>query len=104
MFGVHVHSSRALRGLAGLAIALACAALASACAGGNASRVSGERRFEHCYRLDDDATIPEGEKLDCWRAWSARDGGRDAPEGTRARYARDRLHPSPATAPSGSER
>lgn len=92
----------------GASLALALAPVA-ACGGANAALVldeRGERRFEHCYRLDEDATVSESEKLRCWRAWTAGDGARDAVDTTRVHYARDRLRArGPATiAPAGAER
>ncbi len=75
-----------------LSVTLGLATL-SACGGGSAALVSAERRFEHCYRLDEDPSTEERERLDCWRAWSARDAARDSLDEARARYARERLRP-----------
>lgn len=96
---------RRVRGASAALVPLLACLLVVACGGGNAALVRGERRFEHCYRLDDDATVSEGAKLDCWRAWSAADGARDATDGTRVHYARERLRPrGPAvSAPSSLE-
>jgi hypothetical protein len=93
----------------GGAIAIALVIAPVACGGASAHLAldeRGERRFEHCYRLDEDATVPESEKLGCWRAWTARDGARDAVDTTRVHYARERLRARgpAAIAPSSADR
>lgn len=47
--------------------------LAGALGGCGASYTSiyeGDVRFEHCYRLDEEPTVPTAQKRACWHAWA----------------------------------
>lgn len=51
--------------------------------------VESDMRFEHCYRIDDDARTPLEQKRACWRDWTtAYTKGQDR---SRVAYARERL-------------
>lgn len=51
--------------------------------------VESDMRFEHCYRLDEDARTPVDQKRACWREWTATyQKGQDR---SRVAYATDRL-------------
>jgi len=49
---------------------VAAAAIALAACGPSFQVVyEGDARFEHCYALDDTATVPMTEKTECWTQW-----------------------------------
>ncbi|MGZ3422312.1 MAG: hypothetical protein ACXVEE_30865 [Polyangiales bacterium] len=51
--------------------------------------VESDMRFEHCYRIDEDARVPLEQKRACWGDWNARySRGQDR---ARVSYAKDRL-------------
>jgi hypothetical protein len=58
------------RGLGGVAFAFAFAA--SACGPSFQVVYDGDRRFEHCYALDDNPTAPMQDKAACWHDWMRR--------------------------------
>ena len=51
-------------------LALVGAALATACGASYHSVYEGDVRFEHCYRLDADATVSTKARLACWADWT----------------------------------
>jgi hypothetical protein len=42
----------------------------SACGASYQAIYEGEVRFEHCYRLDEDPSVPVAQRRECWREWT----------------------------------
>lgn len=54
----------------GLASGAAGIVLAAGCGPSFQAVYEGNRRFEHCYALEENAGVPMPEKSTCWRDWS----------------------------------
>ncbi|MCU0694384.1 MAG: hypothetical protein MUF54_23600 [Polyangiaceae bacterium] len=59
-------------GRAGAAIvsAAAIAVITAGCGASYQAIYEGEVRFEHCYRLDEEASAPPIQRRECWREWT----------------------------------
>jgi len=63
------------RGVAVLALAAAAlwaGALLAGCGPSFQAIYEGEARFEHCYALEENATVAMSQKAECWRDWGKR--------------------------------
>ncbi len=82
-------------------LGLACGTAASlGCGASMRTVVESDMRFEHCYRIDDDASAPAESKRGCWHDWvSHYTRGQDR---NRVDYAKERLRVlslAPVTSP-----
>ncbi len=60
-----------------------------ACGPSLKAAVESDMRFEHCYRIDEDASTPVAHKRGCWKEWTARYSRGQARE--RISYAKERV-------------
>ena len=62
--------------------------------------VESDMRFEHCYRIDEDPSVPVGDKRACWTDWRQKyERGQDP---NRITYVAERLRVLDQTSPNGS--